>query len=150
MAAAYSPPLQSPLLSKQLVELSEEGKAVKTMTIDHLAIAERMPLPDLARQFAYDALALTRAEVVLAKARVEPQIVAARNALILISGGAVLALLASIGLIVDLVIALATLVGPGFAGLVVGSVGFLAALPMGWLGFRQLAASLKLLREMVQ
>jgi hypothetical protein len=117
------------------------------MANQHLTATERTPLPDLARQLAYDALALVHAEAALAKARAKPELAAAKVALVLIGGAATLALLAAIGLIVGSVMALATLVGPGFAGLIVGGAGFLVALLIGWLGFRQLAALLKPLLE---
>jgi hypothetical protein len=120
---------------------------VKTTTNEYLATADRKPLPDLAHQLTHDALALVHAEAVLARVRAAPQIAAAKIALGLIGAAAVLALLASIGLIVGLLMALATLVGPGFAGLIVAGTGLFVALLMGWLGIRQLSALLEPLLE---
>ena len=109
--------------------------------------AQHMPLPDLARQLAHDGLALARAEAVLAKTRVAPKVGVAKFALALIGAAAVLALLAAIGLIVGLVMALATLVGPGYAGLIVGVVGLATAGLMGLVGAHQLSDLLKPLLE---
>jgi hypothetical protein len=59
----------------------------------------------------------------------------------------VLALLGAIGLVVGLVMALATLVGPGYAGLIVGGAGLATAGLMGLLGAHIVRGLLKPLLE---
>ena len=100
--------------------------------------AQHIPLPDLARQFAFDGIALARAEAALARARLAPKIAVAKIALSMIAGAAIVAMLAAIGLIVGLVLALSTLVGPLYAGLIIGGMGLAFAGALFLFGAHQL------------
>ena len=106
-----------------------------------------VPLKGLARQLARDGLAMARAEVELAGARAAPKIRLAELGLALILGGALVALLAAFGLIVGLALALATAVGPFYAGLIIGGSGIAIAGIMGLSGARLLTHLLKPLME---
>ena len=114
---------------------------------DMIADTHHVPLPDLARQLAADGLALVQAEARLARTRLAPKVGIARVALILIGGAAIIAFLAAIGLLVGLVIALSGLIGPFYAGLVVGGAGFATAGALGALGAHLISNLLKPLME---
>ncbi len=100
----------------------------------------RIALPGLVAQLLQDGAAVARAEVALVKARITTRVAAARTGLILFAAAGLVALLSLIGLVTGLVMALATLVGPGFAGLIVLVVGLLIAGLLGWIGAGQLSA----------
>jgi hypothetical protein len=103
----------------------------------------RPPLSDLARQLATDGLALARAEIVLARVRLTPEITRATIALGLLAGAGILAFLGAIALVVGLVIALAVRLGPALAGLAVGGPAIAIAGLLGWVGLRRLVALIK-------
>ena len=109
--------------------------------------AHEAPLPELARQLASDGVSLARAEFLLATKRLAPKLAAARIAVALIVGAAILTMLATIALIVGLVMQLATLVGPGFAGLIICGAGLLIAGAMGIAGSRRLSRIFRNLLE---
>jgi len=120
---------------------------MKPMSTDLSAPAQEIPLPDLARQLAHDGLSLVRAEAKLARTRAAPKIAAAKFSLSLIVVAAVLALLAAIGLVVGVVMALATAMGPLYAGLIVAGAGLAIAGMMGLAGAHKLSTLLKPLME---
>jgi hypothetical protein len=76
-------------------------------------------LSDVVGRVLDDAKSVARAEANLAKARAIYKIRGYKAPAILFGIAAVLALAAAIGLIVGLILTLATLVGPGFATLIV-------------------------------
>jgi hypothetical protein len=112
-----------------------------------LTAAQSPRLTDLARRLAADGLALARAELVLARVRLSPEITRAAIATALLAAACVLGLLGGIALVVGLVIILLRPLGAGVAGLVVGGPAILIAGLLGWSGIRGLLAQLKRLRE---
>ena len=120
---------------------------MKAEIIDVRMPQEPVPVQDLARRLAHDGLAMARAEMELATARAAPKIRLAEVGLALILGGAVIAMLAAFGLIVGLVLALAALVGPAFAGLIVGGSGIALGGITALFGARLLSHLLKSLME---
>lgn len=99
----------------------------------------RIALPGLIAQLLQDGVAVARAEIRLGKARVTSRLVAARTGLILLVIAGIVALLSLIGLVVGLVMALAEVVNPALAGLIVMAVGLAIAGVFGWLGARRLS-----------
>lgn len=81
-----------------------------------------------------DARDVARAEVDLAKARVGEAVTRYKAAAILFAAAGMLGLCAFIALLVGLIMTLATLVGPGFATLIVVGVVLLAAGVLGMMG----------------
>lgn len=100
---------------------------------------DRVALPALVSQLLADGADVARAEVRLAKAKLTTRLAAVKTAAILLVAAALLAILGLIGLVVGCVMALATLIGPGWAGLVVFAVLIVVAAALGWLGVRQLS-----------
>ena len=99
----------------------------------------RIALPALVAQLAEDAKTSAQAEIRLAKAKAVAKFAAVKSGAILLVVAAILLLLALIGLVVGCVMALATLIGPGFAGLVVFLVLAVVAGLFAWLGIRQIS-----------
>lgn len=104
------------------------------------------PLPDsdagistLVHRAVEDARELARAEVALVKARAGERATAYKNAAIFFGAAGVLALAALVALLVGLILALATLVGPGWATLVVVGVTLLIAAVLAVVGKGRLA-----------
>ncbi len=100
----------------------------------------RIALPGLVAQLLQDGAAVLRAEVTLFRTRVATRLAAAKTGLILLAAAGVVALVSLIGLVTGLVMALAGLVGPAFAGLIVLVVGLLIAGVLGWIGAAQLTS----------
>lgn len=96
-------------------------------------------LPHLVARLTSDARELAQAEIGLARAKVADTVARYRNGAIFFAAAGVLALAALIALLVGLIETLATLVGPGFATLiVVGAVLVLAGV-LAMIGKRRLA-----------
>ena len=105
-----------------------------------IAPEEQIGIGELASRLVGDAKHVARAEVALYKARAIETVELWKAAAILFAVAGVLALAALIALLVGAILTLATLVGPGWATLiVVGAVLVLAGLS-GWLGARRLKA----------
>lgn len=85
-----------------------------------------------------DAKEVARAEIALVKAQAFAKLAAYRAAAILFAAAGLIALLAAIGLVVGLILTLATQIGPGLATLAVVGVFLLVAGLLGWLGSRRL------------
>lgn len=100
---------------------------------------ERLPLTGLAAQLVRDGKAVAQAEFKLARTKLTLRISAAKTGAILLVAAVVIALLALIALTVGLMMALATLIGFGFAALVTCAVLLIVAAVIGWLGLRQLS-----------
>lgn len=100
----------------------------------------RVTIPGLVSQLMQDGMAVARAEAGLLRAKISRRVAAARAGVILLIAAALVALLSLVGLVVGCVLALATLVGPGFAGLIVLLVGLIIAGILGWFGAGQLSA----------
>lgn len=101
---------------------------------------DRVSVPALVTQLLHDGVDLVRAEVRLAKARAGAKLAEVKVGAIFLAAAALIAFLGLIGLVVGLVMALATLVGPGFAGLIVLVVALLIAGVLGLLGAKRLSA----------
>lgn len=72
-------------------------------------------VPELVGRLVDDTRGLVSAEVELYKAKISERVAAYKGAVIFFAAAGVLALLAGIGLVVGLIMTLATLIGPGFA-----------------------------------
>jgi hypothetical protein len=96
-------------------------------------------LPALIGQLFEDALALARAEVRLGKARAYDLLRRSRTALILLIAALLLVQGAVMALMIGLVLALAPLVGPAFAGLILMALALLLAALLAWLAVRHIA-----------
>lgn len=79
-------------------------------------------LTTLVARLTSDAREVARAEIALVKARVSDSITRYRNAAVFFAAAGVLALAALIALLVGLILTIATLVGPGFATLIVTGI----------------------------
>jgi hypothetical protein len=97
-------------------------------------------LPALIGQLFEDALSLAKAEVRLAKARVYDLLRRSRTALILLVAALLLVQGSMVALMLGLVLTLAPLVGPAFAGLILLAAGLVLAGLLGWLALRHIAA----------
>jgi type III secretory pathway component EscS len=100
----------------------------------------RIAIPGLVAQLLQDGAAVVRAEIALFKARATTRLAAAKTGLILFAAAAVVAIVSLIGLVTGLVMALAELVNPAIAGLIVLIVGLLIAGILGWIGAAQFAS----------
>lgn len=100
----------------------------------------RVTIPALVSQLLHDGVDLARAEVRLARARLTIKLAEVKVGAIFLAAAALVAFLGLIGLVVGVVMALATLVGPGLAGLIVLVVALLIAGVLGWLGAKRLSA----------
>jgi hypothetical protein len=96
-------------------------------------------LPALIGQLFEDALSLAKAEVRLAKARVYDLLRRSRTALVLLMAAFLIVQGAVVALMLALVLTLAPLVGPAFAGLILLAAGLVLAGLLGWLALRQIA-----------
>ncbi|WP_026326025.1 phage holin family protein [Sphingomonas sp. Mn802worker] len=97
-------------------------------------VAPEASLTTLVSQLAGDAKDLASAELALQKAKVGEAIGRYKNAIVFFAAAAVLALAALIALLVGMIDTLATLIGPGFATLVVVGVTLLIAATLGIVG----------------
>ncbi len=95
-----------------------------------------------------DAKELAVAEVDVQKAKLSERITAYKAAAFFFAAAGVLALAALIALLVGLIMTLATLVGPGWATLIVIGVVFAVAGVLGYIGTTKLAAPTAPAREM--
>lgn len=96
-------------------------------------------LPELIGRLVDDTRGLISAEVELQKAKLSERVAAYKTAAIFFAAAGVLALCALIALLVGLVMTLATLIGPGFATLVVVLVVLTVAGVLAMLGRAKLA-----------
>ena len=93
----------------------------------------------LVGQLVDDTREVVRTEIALVKAKVNERVSAYKNAAIFLGAAAVLALEALGALLVGLIMTLATLVGPGWATLIVVGLVFAAAGVLAYLGIKKLA-----------
>lgn len=100
-------------------------------------------LGDLIGQLIEDARNLARAEVKLVKSKAFDLLRRSRTALILLLGAACIAFVSLIGLVLGLVLQLAPVVGPAFAGLIVLAIGLLIAGILAWIAVRLLSGPSK-------
>lgn len=98
-------------------------------------------LPQLLSRLTTEARELAQAEIALAKAKVSDKTTRYRNAAIFFAAAGVLALAALIALLVGLILTLSTLVGPGFATLIVVGVVLVIAGILAYVGKGRLAPS---------
>lgn len=97
-------------------------------------------LGDLVRQLTADAREAAQAEVGVHKARLFDKVQRYKTAAIFFATAGVLAFAALIALLVGLILALATIVGPGWATAIVVGVVLVAAAILGMIGKSRLAA----------
>lgn len=102
--------------------------------------------PDLVSRVVDDAKAVGRAELAVLRAQTRVRMAAYRNAAILLSVAAVLGFAAIVAFAVGAVLVLATLVGPGFATLIVVAALLALAGLLGWLGIDQTRVTRRLHR----
>lgn len=95
-------------------------------------------LPELLGRLVDDTRGLVSAEVELQKAKLSERIAAYKNAAIFFAAAGMLGLCALIALFVGLIMTLATLIGPGFATLVVVLAVLTVAGVLGMLGVAKL------------
>ncbi len=108
-----------------------------------LRVPPRPSIAELAARLIADARAWVQAEIALLKCRGGTLAGALRTAVILLVVALVLASLALIALAVGLVLALATLVGPGWATAIVVVALLAAAGLCGWLGIGRIRQAFK-------
>ena len=96
-------------------------------------------LPHLVTQLLDDTKDVVRAEIAVYKAKAAERVNAYKGAAIFFGAAAVLGLAALIALLVGLILTLATLVGPGWATLIVIGAVLLIAGVLGYVGSRMLA-----------
>ena len=101
---------------------------------------DELPLPALVSRLVDDAKDVARAEVAVYKAKAAERAQAYKGAIIFFVAAGVLTLEALGALLVGLIMTLATLVGPGFATLIVVGVVFAAAGILAFVGKGRLAA----------
>jgi hypothetical protein len=99
---------------------------------------DELGLPQLVGRLVDDAKGVARAEMAAVKARVAERAQAYQGAAIFFGAAAVLALAALIALLVGLILTLATLVGPGWATLIVVAAVLAVAGVLAWIGSRRL------------
>lgn len=102
--------------------------------------------PELVSRVVDDAKALCRAELAVLRAQTRVRLIAYRNAAILVSLAAMLGLAAVVAFAVGAVLVLATLVGPGFATLIVVLSLLVLAGLLGWFGLDQARVTRRLHR----
>ena len=102
--------------------------AVKDGPPDQLAI------PQLVARLVDDAKTAARAEVGVYKAKASERVTAYKGAAILLGTAAVLGLAALVALLVGAILTVATLVGPGWATLIVVGVVSVVALALALIG----------------
>jgi uncharacterized membrane protein YqjE len=91
-------------------------------------------VPELVGRLVEDTRGVVSAEVELYKAKLSERVAAYKSAAIFFGAAGVLALLAGIGLVVGLIMTLASLIGPGLATLVVVGALFALAAVLGLIG----------------
>lgn len=96
-------------------------------------------LPDLVGRLVDDARGLVSAEVELYKSKAAERVAAYKAAALFFAVAGVLGLAALIALVVGLILTLATLIGPGFATLVVIGIVLAAAAALALTGRSKLA-----------
>jgi uncharacterized membrane protein YqjE len=96
-------------------------------------------VPELVGRLVEDTRGVVSAEVELYKAKLSERVAAYKSAAIFFGAAGVLALLAGIGLVVGLIMTLASLIGPGLATLVVVGALFALAAVLGLIGRGKLA-----------
>ena len=102
-------------------------------------VSDQLGVAALVGRLVDDAKGLAHAEVALVKAKAGERVDAYKGAAIFFGAAGVLALAALIALFVGLILTLATVVGPGFATLIVVIVVLVIAGVLGWIGSRKLA-----------
>ncbi len=102
-------------------------------------VLEDRSIPHLVARLTSDAREVAQAEIALAKAKAGATIARYRTAAAYFAVAGVLALAALIALLVGLILALATLVGPGFATLIVIGVTLAIAAVLALAGKSRLA-----------
>ena len=100
---------------------------------------DELPFPALVSRLVDDARDVARAEVGVYKAKAAERAQAYKGAVIFFGAAAVLALEALGALLVGLIMTLATLVGPGFATLIVVGLVFTLAGVLAFIGKGRLA-----------
>lgn len=96
-------------------------------------------VPELVGRLVEDTRGVISAEVELYKAKAAERVSAYKSAAIFFGAAGVVALLASIGLVVGLIMTLASVIGPGLATLVVVGLLFAVAAVLGLVGRGKLA-----------
>lgn len=104
------------------------------------AFDEEESLPSIVARLADDARHLAKAEIALQKARIGDKVTAYRRSAIFFAGAGVLALAALIALLVGAIMALATVMHPAFATLVVVVVTLAIAGMLAFVGKSHLAS----------
>lgn len=107
--------------------------------IDEFRPVTDQGLGSLVGQAVEDGRAMVSAEIALYKARIAERLAAYKGAIILFATAGVLALCGLIALLVGLILAVATLIGPGLATAAVVLGVFAIAGLLGFLGIRRLA-----------
>lgn len=102
-------------------------------------VLEDRSIPHLVGRLTEDAREVARAEIALAKAKAGAAVTRYRTAAVYFAVAGVLALAALIALLVGLILTLATLVGPGFATLIVIGVTLGIAGALAYAGKARLA-----------
>ena len=97
-------------------------------------VLEQDGVATLVSRLTGDAREVASAEIALAKAKVGDTVTRYRTAIVFFAVAGVLALAALIALLVGLIVTVATLVGPGFATLIVVGVVLAIAAVLGLLG----------------
>lgn len=96
-------------------------------------------VPDLVGRLVEDTRGVVSAEIELYKSKLAERVAAYKAAAVLFAVAGVLGLVGLIALLVGLIMTLATLIGPGFATLVVVGVIFAVAAALGLMGRAKLA-----------
>ncbi|MEE2915909.1 hypothetical protein COA17_14420 [Sphingomonas ginsenosidimutans] len=102
-------------------------------------LLEDHSIPHLFARLTSDAREVAQAEIALAKAKVGDMTARYKAAAIYFAVAGVLAVAALIALLVGLIVSLATLIGPGFATLVVVGVTLAVAAALGYAGVTRLS-----------
>ena len=104
-----------------------------------LSPGEAPGVTKLVGQLVDDTREVVRTEIALVKAKVTERVTAYKGAAVFLVAAGVLALEAVGALLVGLILTLATLVGPGWATLIVVGAVFAAAGVLAYLGIKKLA-----------
>lgn len=104
-----------------------------------LSAGEAPGVTKLVSQLVEDTRDVVRTEVALVKAKVDERVTAYKGAAIYLGAAAVLVLEALGALLVGLILTLATLIGPGWATLIVVGLVFAVAGALAYLGVKKLA-----------
>lgn len=103
-------------------------------------VSERESVSHLLSRLVDDVRNLVQAEVALQKAKLSERLAGYKSAVVFFAAAGVLALAALIALLVGLIMTLATLVGPGWATLIVVLSVFVIAGVLGLIGKSRLSA----------